>query len=130
MSQGGGGAAVLEGGYNFQIHLKEGVHFYSQYLGGYIFLRLVFSKSGVADVSFCSTSNITQKMAWESDVNLQRAVWVACCRALQCFGGKLSHTRDHVTRTNNTATVTATRVIFQFQSTTAGRERNIYSEFR
>ena len=63
---GGGGAVVLEGGYDFQNHLKEGGTFLFPILsgggGGYIFLRLVFSKSGVAGVSVCSTSDITQKM--------------------------------------------------------------------
>ena len=56
---------VLEGGYDFQNHLKEGGTFLFTILsggGGYIFLRLVFSKSGAAGVSVCSTSDITQKM--------------------------------------------------------------------
>ena len=34
MLQGGGGRGGLEGRYNFQNHLKEGIHFYSQYLVG------------------------------------------------------------------------------------------------
>ena len=59
-SQGGGG---FRGGYSFQNHLKEGGKFYSEFLEGYIFLRLVFLCCGVTDVSFCSASNITQKMA-------------------------------------------------------------------
>ena len=48
---------VLEGrggGVQFSKSLERGgVQFYSQYLGGgvYIFLRLVFSKNGITDVS-------------------------------------------------------------------------------
>ena len=50
---GGGGAVVSEGGGTILFTILGGGG------GGYIFLRLVFSNSGVTDVSFCSTSNIT-----------------------------------------------------------------------
>ena len=62
MSGGGGG---FRGGVQFSKSLERGGYIFTHSTCGraYIFLRLVFSKSGVTDISICSTSNITQKMA-------------------------------------------------------------------
>ena len=93
---------VLEGrggGVQFSKSLERGeVQFYSQYLGGgvYIFLRLVFSKNGITDVSLFFLHVISRKSDIKCNVSSGSSV---CCR--QCFGGKLSHARNHVTRTYN-----------------------------
>ena len=56
---------VLEGGVQFSKSLERGGYIFTHNTcgRGYIFLRLVFSKGGVTDISICSTSIITQKMA-------------------------------------------------------------------
>ena len=139
ITSGGGGG--FRGGYNFQNHLKEGGTFLLTILvgGGTFFSNLYFPR--VEWQTFPFVLHLISRKKWlENDIyNLQRVVvWVTCCRALYCFGRKMSHARNRMTQTYNQRWQTSimTNWLLPFygnkktNSNTTGRERNIDSKYR
>ena len=123
-------AVVLDRGVQFSKSLERGgVHFYSQCLGVHFSPTRVF-QSGVTDVSFCSTSNITQKWLESLMLTCNVSSWSPVVAPFSVLAGNCHIRAILQSKMAFTATATATTVIFQFQSTTASREQNIYLECR